>query len=98
MIESLSDIVEKRIAKLSLKRPLEATRVCEAYFVAIKEINRLIAEKTEPLFYKNRILTVSVPSSSFANELLMCQHMVVKKINENLKEELVTRIRYQIRR
>lgn len=98
MIESITEILTKRIKDKGLTRPIEATRVCEAYNAVIMNLNQKICEKSEALYLKNKTLVISVPSSALANELLMCQHLVVEGINEILEKRVVERIRYQIRR
>jgi|GEM_PF-2636692 len=104
--EKIADILERRVESMQLARPIEATRVCQAFVDAILEVNVRVAEKVEPIHLKNKTLLVSVPSSVWANELLMCQHIVVKKINMKLNDgrgghkahPYVERIRYEVRR
>lgn len=97
-IESITKIIERKARSTALGKSVEATRVCQIFNEAIAEVNPMMAQKAEPLFVKNKILLVALPTSAWANELLMIQHTLVEKINTEMKETVVRRIRYQIRR
>ncbi|MFZ2189704.1 MAG: DciA family protein [Candidatus Magasanikiibacteriota bacterium] len=53
-----------------------------------------IAEKINPLFLKNRTLTVSCSNSEIAQQVRENQEEIVKKINLKLGKKEVDRIRY----
>lgn len=97
-IESISTIIDRKARETALGKSVEATRVCQIFNEAVSDINPRLAEKTEALHVKNNVLLVAIPSSAWAQELMMCQHKIVKKINNDLKEKVVRRIRYQVRR
>lgn len=97
-IEPISSIIDRKARKTSLGRSVEATRICQLFMEAVIKEHPRMAEKTEPLHVKNKTLLVALPTSAWANELLMCQHKLIKYINAKLGTEAVKRVRYQIRR
>ena len=52
------------------------------------------ADNIDPLFLKNRTLTVTCSNSDIAQELREAQEEIVTKINKMLGENEVDRIRY----
>lgn len=96
-MEQLSNLLEKRIKNLSLTKSVTASQICVAFLAAAREVNPKLAEKAEPLFYRDQVLTILVPSSAFANELLMYQHLIVKKINLKFRKLILKRLRYRLR-
>ncbi len=50
--------------------------------------------KVSPLFFKKGILTISCPDSVWASELRLQQAEIIKKINEEIKEKKVERLKY----
>ena len=54
------------------------------------------SKKIDPLFLKNRTLTVTCGSSALAQEIRLNQAQIVKKINQKLGKKEVDRIRYLV--
>jgi predicted nucleic acid-binding Zn ribbon protein len=61
---------------------------------AFSEILGEISEKIDPLFLKNRTLTVTCGNSEIATELRLKMDEIVAKINEKMGKNEIDRIRY----
>ena len=61
---------------------------------SLEEVLGETANKIDPLFLKNRTLTVACANSNIAQELREAQEEIVLKVNKMLGEEQVDRIRY----
>lgn len=95
-IFSIKDLLPVSINRAGIKNQLEASQVCLTCEKLIKELNQKALQRAVPISLKNKTLTISVPSSSHAQELLMHQHIIKQKINQHFKETLVERIQYKI--
>ena len=92
----LKNLLPIAINKAGIKKQVEAAQICAEYEKIIKSLKQKNLEKSKPLNYKNKVLTISIPSSGHAQELLMCQHIIKKKINNFFDQELIERIQYRI--
>jgi len=95
-IFTLKDLLPVAINKAGIKTQLEASQVCSTCEKLIKKINNKALQQAKPLSLKNKTLTIQVPSSSHAQELLMHQHIIKQKINQHFKKQLIDRISYKI--
>ena len=71
----------------------------EEFIITVKEVlaeifDINIAEKMNPLFLKNRTLTISCSNQEIAGHVRENQGKIVKKINVKLGTKEVDRIRY----
>ena len=92
----LGDTLHNKIGKNSSKKDQsEEMVIVNAAESVFKELfGAEIASQAKPLFLKNRTLTVSCSSSASAQEIRDNQPEIVEKINEELGEKLIDRIRY----
>ncbi len=95
-IFSLKDLLPLSINRAGIGTQLEASQVCLTCEKLIKELDQKIFQEIKPVSFKNKTLTIQVPSSSHAQELLMHQHIIKQKINQHFKKQLVDRISYKI--
>lgn len=90
--ETLGDTMKKQS---TLKKQVDASQAVE---IAVSVFQEMfpgdLAKHANPLFLKNRTLTVSCTSSAMAQEIRMRQSEIVDKINGELGSNDVDRIRY----
>lgn len=97
-IESLSNIIERRARKHGLGNSVEAEQVCDLFMEELKGVDQRLYEKVEPIYFKNNVIYVSIPSSAWAHQLMMCQYQVLKLVRKRVvKDVFVKRIRYRVR-
>ncbi len=93
----LGDALSKRMSSNTpLKRQVEATQVVELAKGVFEEMFQELAIHINPLFLKNRTLTVSCTSSVVAQEIRLRQNEIVRQLNEKFGKQEVDRIRYLI--
>ena len=72
-----------------LQKPLEAANVCDT-------VRSLANGRFGVISFKAGLLTLSVPSSSAANNLQMETYQIQKELNLKLGKEIVSKIRIKI--
>ena len=92
----LGDALNKKVSSHSpLKKQVEASQAVDAAVTIFQELFPAdLARHANPLFLKNRTLSVSCTSSVMAQEIRLRQAEIVEKINEKLGKPEVDRIRY----
>lgn len=93
---SLGDTLSDRFTqKGPLKKQLDDSQVVEeAKLVLLDLFGEEMSKQANPLFLKNRTLTISCASSAMAQEIRLNQVQIVEKLNEKLGRIEVDRIRY----
>jgi len=92
----LKDLLPITINKAGIKRQVQAAQICAECEKIIKTLEQKSLRQCKPHDYQNKVLSISVPSSVHAQELLMHQHIVKKKINDHFEEIIVERIQYKL--
>lgn len=78
-----------------LKNQLESADIIEVTKSVMEELfGEGLAHDANPLFLKNRTITISCSSSTVAQEIRLNQAEIVEKINAKLGKNEVDRIRY----
>jgi len=95
---AVGNIICKSINKAGIGRQVEAARVCDYYHQALikTDINKKALDQSKAIYYSNKILTVAVLGSAWAQEIQMRQHIIVEKINAYFRKEIVNRINFKI--
>jgi len=95
---SLGDTINSRFTqKGPLKKQLENSQIVEeAKVVLLDMFGKELALTANPLFIKNRTLTISCSSSAMAQEIRLNQTQIVEKLNEKLGRNEVDRIIYLV--
>tara|TARA_B100000700_G_C14684919_1_gene687082 strand:+ start:284 stop:583 length:300 start_codon:yes stop_codon:yes gene_type:complete len=92
----VGDALQDKMGKnKSLKDQLETAHIIAATEKVFSEhFSGEDSLHVKPLFVKNRTLTVTCSSAAVAQEIRMNQAKVVKKINEEIGNKEIDRIRY----
>ncbi len=92
----LGDALKDRLKRNSpMQKQIDAAEVVEgAKLVFVELFGVELAQHANPLFLKNRTLTVSCTSSAMAQEIRLNQQQIVDKINKKVGGNEVDRIRY----
>lgn len=72
-----------------ISKEFQAIAVCSAFEAMIPELfpdNGEAKLQIKAKFYKNYILTIGVPSSSWASELMMRKHKILESLNQKFSE------------
>ena len=90
-MESLDNLLEKTLKKLRLEKP---AREWKAVHLWEKIVGEKIARFSKAVRAENKILYVSVSSSSWCSELDFQKPKILKKIAEEIGENVITDIRF----
>lgn len=92
----LGEALNKKMSDNSpLKNQLDSIEIIDLVKAVLVELfGAEIAKDANPLFLKNRTITISCASSVIAQEIRLNQADIVQKINEKLGKNEVDRIRY----
>lgn len=95
MFNKLSNILGNKFSrKDDLSKQLEIVKVFDLYR---QEIKKFLPAGTEVrlVSLKNKVLTVSIPSSVLASELRLRETSALQNINSRFGNDAVTRVRYR---
>ncbi len=95
-MEQLKNLLNISINKAGIKRQVQAAQICTECEKIIKTLDQKSLHQCKPYHYKNKILTISTPSSAHAQEILMHQHIIKEKINQHFNQTAVTRIQFKL--
>jgi predicted nucleic acid-binding Zn ribbon protein len=90
-MESLDNLIEKTLKKLKLEKP---AREWEAVHHWDEIVGEKIARISKPVRAENKILYVSVSSSSWCSELDFQKPKILKKIANKIGENIIHDIRF----
>ncbi|HBF67649.1 MAG TPA: hypothetical protein DDW36_04475 [Candidatus Magasanikbacteria bacterium] len=94
-MESLKKLIPHSIKKAGIGKQVEAASVVSAAEQALLGFFGPDSQRdVRPLYFKNRTLTVSCRSSTFAQEIKLNEAKILEKINDMAGERAVERIRY----
>ena len=94
----IGNIIDKNINRAGLTKQVEAARICNTYHQALRglDINKEVLKKSQAIHYRYKILTVAVLGASWAQELQMRRHLIIKEINKKMDRPVVHRIIFQV--
>lgn len=89
-------LLQKSINQAGIAREVKAAQVCQTFDQILEKLNKKARGNVRATSYKDKILTVGVPSSAWTSEIQALNHIIIEEINNKLGEELVLRIRFKI--
>lgn len=93
-MEPLKKLVNQSVNSETAKS-VQAAEVVDAASGVIKDIfDEEMLVHMKPLYLKNRTLTISCSGSTVAQELKLHETEMLKKLEEQLGQKLIDRIRY----
>ena len=84
--QNIGQVIDELFKELHLDRKLKEVSVINSWGEVLG-VN--IAKVTTKLFFKDRILFVSLSSSVVRNELLMLKSKIIKALNDRVGENIV---------
>jgi hypothetical protein len=94
-MHDLKSLLDKSIKKAGIVRQVEANLIVEeAREVIGNIISPELAGKIEPLYVKNRSLTVRSSSSIAKQELKFKEEELIHRLNDKFNEKLITKVKY----
>jgi predicted nucleic acid-binding Zn ribbon protein len=88
-IESLGSILQQALKELNIERKIKEVRLVKSWETVVgKTINRY----TRDLYVKDKTLHVHLHSSVVRQELVMLKQDIVRRLNEQAGEALITDI------
>lgn len=86
--------IPKALAKYKMTRQARAALVCERFrSIAPDLLGKEVPAAVQPKFVKNHILTISVPSSLWAQKVIVKRHEILEKLNADVEGAQVDDIR-----
>jgi len=96
MWDSLQNILPGVAAKFHIKKTLAAIDVCREYRrLAPEMLPGESLQNTFPKSYSEKVLTIGVLNSAWAQQLHMHSHRIQKALNDKFGENTVKKIRIQ---
>lgn len=89
-------LLEKVIKKAGASHQVEAAQICDACNRILPEINKKSTDHAKAFSYKNKVLVILVSNSIWASEIQMSSHKIMEEINEEFKQDLVSRIQFKV--
>jgi predicted nucleic acid-binding Zn ribbon protein len=97
MLTKLSSSISFQVNRLGLGKEIEAARVCAFWDKIITEkFDQTASEKSKAIRFKDKILTVAVLSSVWAQEFQYNQQDIIEKINKKFGRNIVEKIRFEL--
>lgn len=93
-IQPLARTLAQLAARLGMEERLEEQRVLAAWPQAVGEE---LARRTRPLRWRQGILVVAVPGSSWAAQLALMERDLVARVNQLLGRPRVQGVRWEVR-
>ena len=95
--QDLKSLLPKAMAKYNMTREARAAQVCSAFRELLPRIvGEEAGEKVSPKFFRNGILYVSVPSSGWAQRVIIHRHELLTALRVRAEEVNVKDIRTQV--
>lgn len=85
-MENLKRTLEKRFRVLGILEPILASRICRL-------ANQIAKGQFQASKFRNGVLYVKVPNSSFAQQVQLKERSWLREINQKLGQDLVQRIK-----
>jgi len=86
---SVKDVMGQMLETYQLSRRFKESRLLASW---TELMGKPIAEYTEKLFIKDRILYVEIASASLKEELCMTKSLVLQLLNKPFNEQIIDRI------
>ncbi len=91
-VEAVCDVVPALLRELGLETPLNEARAVNAWEMIVGE---RVAKATGNVKIYNRVMFVEVASPALRNNLFMQRSVLVKKINDYVKADVISDIRFK---
>jgi predicted nucleic acid-binding Zn ribbon protein len=89
-VDSISHIIENYIAEKKISSKLNS---CKLFNYWTEIVGAEIAKNTKPKKLKDKVLYISTVNPIWASELNLMSQDIISKINEYLKEDVVSLLR-----
>lgn len=87
--QSVGEIISRILSEQKLDVKLNETKLIKSWGDLLGEA---VAGYTTKLYIRNRILYVHLSSAVLRNELSLCRHMLMQKLNQHIGTEVITDI------
>ena len=95
MYEKLGDLLPTALGRLKVKRPVEASKVCEVVTKALAtQWDHSVPMRA--IIYKDGTVTVAVTGSAWAHEVSVNAEPIKTAVNKQLGRHAVQRIRTRV--
>lgn len=84
------DVLPKTAARHGIAKEFQAIKICRAFEAIIPDFFPNTPEALSQLrakFYKAQTLTIAVPSSAWANEIMIRKHKILEELNTRLPQK-----------
>jgi hypothetical protein len=85
------DSLQKTAARHGLAREFRAIKICRAFDALLPELfpdqKEAATQALRAQSYKQNTLVISVPSSTWANEIMIRKHKILEEINTRLPQQ-----------
>lgn len=97
MFHSLKNLIPKSVNRAKISGRVEIAMVLEEFEKVVKEVlGERAAQKSKPLYLKDKIITVAVLSSVLAQELRLNEGVIIKKLNGRFDHEVAKGLKYVV--
>ncbi len=87
--QKIGDVIKDCLNELQISRKLKEVSVITQWESLM---GKIVANRTDKIYIKNRTLFVHVHSSVLKTELIMMRQDILKRVNENAGESIIDQI------
>lgn len=87
--QKIGDVIKDCLNELQISRKLKEVSVITQWESLM---GKIVANRTDKIYIKNRTLFVYVRSSVLKTELIMMRQDIIKRVNENAGESIIDQI------
>ncbi len=89
----------KAAAHYGVKKEIEAAQICQHFRALTPELFKKLPDAknyVSPAHYQNRTLTLRVPNSAWAQEVIMRKPQIIEEMNKSFGKEVIRSLRTQL--
>lgn len=87
--QKIGDVIKDCLNELQISRKLKEVSIVTQWESLM---GKIVANRTDKIYIKNRTLFVHVRSSVLKTELIMMRQDILKRVNENAGESIIDQI------
>lgn len=92
----IGQLLPKALNRIGVAEAVQAAQICACCEKILAEDYPQYAKESQATKIRHKTLVIEVKSSPLAQELQMCQHIILEKINQKMGRVLVERIVFRL--
>lgn len=100
MFTPFQQYIKSAADKYGISKELNAIKICNDFRALVPDLFQKIPQASDhvtPAHYKNGILTVNVPSSAWAQEVIIRKEKIIDEMNSKAGKKVIRNLYTQLR-